>query len=92
MAFDVNDRLTWDWAYEDEGEFPAELGDYRLHMRDPSSYFQMKDGIPYAAQCPPSQVFNPMASPGPVCDYPQNAPETMIYDWAVSKGLVNDQR
>jgi hypothetical protein len=91
-TFDINNRRTWDWVYPDPGQFPDEIGDYRLDPENRESFYQMSDGVPYIMPCPAGQVFNPIVRPGPVCDSPLNCSEADIYGWAVSKGLVNDQR
>ena len=90
-TFDINDRSTWAWI--DDGEVSASWADdegYTVDPNDPESFYQISNGVPYKHSCPTGQVFNPIV--GAVCDYPQNCPEADIYDWAVSKGLVNDQR
>lgn len=92
-TFDINDRSTWAWI--DDGEVSASWADdagYTVNPDDPSSFYQISNGKPYKHPCPEGLVFNPRANPGPVCDWPPNCSEADIYDWAVSKGLVNDQR
>jgi|GEM_PF-3890643 len=91
-TFDVNDRTTWDWRYEHPAEFPDEVGDYRLDMQSAGHFIQMQNGVAHRMPCPLGLIFNPTASPGPICDWPSNMTEEAIYDWAVSRGLVNNQR
>lgn len=91
-TFDINDRSTWDWVYSGPAEFPAEIGDYRLDPTSPHHFYQMSKGVATRMPCGAETVFNPTANPGPVCDNQSNVSEEDIYNWAVSKGLVNDQR
>jgi hypothetical protein len=45
---------------------------YHPNPRDPRTFYECVDGVPQPHQCPLGQIFNPKATPGPVCDYPQN--------------------
>jgi len=91
--FDISDRTTWDWT--ETGPPPqswADDGGYAIHQQDPRLFWQFSDGEPHTMSCPLEQHFNPLAQPGPVCDWPQNIPMADLYDWAVKKGMVRDQR
>ncbi len=92
-AFDINDRTTWDWV---DGEavsgrdVPGLESKFRLNPADPGSFYEVgPDGTPFLQPCPAGLVFNPVDN---VCDWPRDVTEAKIYGWAVSKGLVNDQR
>lgn len=92
MAFNINDRSTWDWTDEavtDDGK------GYSLNPEDRHSFYQFKDGVPYLHQCPMENdshrlVFNPKLG---VCVWSSDNPtDADIYEWAVERGLVKDQR
>jgi hypothetical protein len=95
--FDIKDRNTWAWI--DGGRVTsAWLRDgstFVLNPIDRHSFYQhTQDGHMSLHQCTMvdgvnQQVFNPMLN---VSDWPQNVTEEQVYDWAVSKGLVVDQR
>lgn len=86
MSFDINDRLTWDWV---DNQMAPGVGDYRLDPMSPNCFYQMSNGTPYRQACPSDQVFDPRIN---ACNWPQDCSEADVYDWAVSEGLVNDQR
>lgn len=89
-TFDINDRQTWDWVSR---EVTAAPGD--SYLIDPESrghFYEVSNGVPYRQACPEGLVFDPRVTPGPVCVWPRDGSEADVYDWAVSKGLVNDQR
>jgi hypothetical protein len=92
-TFNINDRSTWAWT--DGGGVQCQPGDgpqYLLNPEDPGSFYQCTDGVPYKHDCPQGLVYNPLANPGPVCDWPHNVNESAVYDWAVKNGYVTDQR
>ena len=93
MAFDINDRKTWAWI---DG---AQTGkEYQLNPDDPTSFYQVQagSGRPYLHQCPiidertgEKQVFDPRLD---ACAFPRDVTEADVYDWAVTNGVVTDQR
>jgi hypothetical protein len=92
VGFNINDRSTWDWTDEavtDDGK------GYSLNPEDRHSFYQFKDGVPYLHQCPMENasdrlVFNPKLG---VCVWSSdNDSDADIYEWAVGRGLVKDQR
>jgi hypothetical protein len=96
VAFNINDRSTWDWI--DDGAVTESWADDNgcaINPTDRNSFYQFKDGVPYLHQCPMESntgrlVFNPKAG---VCDWPADYSDgEEIYEWAVGRGLVNDQR
>jgi hypothetical protein len=90
-TFDINDRSTWAWM--NGFEVRCQPGDgYLIDPLSPKHFYQCSDGVALRMPCPPDHVFNPRVTPGPVCDHPSNVSEADIYDWAVSTGLVDDQR
>lgn len=93
-TFDINNRETWDWVdgIEVRADSSPKDSDYKLDPTSPHHFYQISNGVPHRQACPDGLVFNPSANPGPVCDHPWNCSEADIYDWAVSVGLVNDQR
>ena len=92
-AFDINDRGTWDWVNGltvSADTLPE--GDYKVDPTSRYHFYQISNGVPVRHACPEGLVWNPTVEPGPVCDWPYNFSEADLYDWAVSVGLVNDQR
>jgi hypothetical protein len=95
VAFNINDRSTWDWI--DDGAVTESWADdgYAVNPEDKHSFYQFKDGVPYLHQCPMEdatykQVFNPELG---VCVWSSDNPtDADIYEWAVGRGLVKDQR
>ncbi len=89
--FDINDRSTWDWVGGVvTNDLPGVENDYYLNPADKGSFYQRApDGAPIFMPCPTGMIFNPWDR---VCDHPSQITEAKIYDWAVSKGVVNDQR
>jgi hypothetical protein len=93
--FDINDRSTWAWTtfrLDDVPESWADDGGYTINPSDPGSYIEFQDGVPHYMPCPAGLHFNPFANPGPVCDWPENIHLPALYDWAVKKGMIRDQR
>jgi hypothetical protein len=95
--FDIKDRHTWAWI--DDGRVSASWvrdgSTFVLNPVDRHSYYQQtSEGYMVLHYCSMEnadtrQVFNPLIC---ACDWSQNVTEEQIYDWAVSKGLVVDQR
>jgi hypothetical protein len=94
-SFDIENRQTWAW----EGRWaepnqvdgpPCDDPRYMLHTLRPDAFFEVGEGgIPYRHDCPLGLKFSPFIY---ACDFPQNVPEPKIYEWAVGKGYVADQR
>jgi hypothetical protein len=95
VAFDINDRSTWAWI--DEGSVSESWADdagYTVHPHDRHSFYQFSHGVAYRHQCPMEDsetrlVFNPKVN---VCVWPRDITEAEIYEWAVGRGPVNNQR
>jgi hypothetical protein len=91
VAFNINDRSTWAWTNEavtDDGN------GYSLNPKDKHSFYQFSDGVPYLHQCAMEDqssrlIYNPELN---VCDWSMNHSEAKVYEWAVGRGLVEDQR
>jgi hypothetical protein len=89
-GFDINDRNTWAWTNVGEFAGVPEGGMYGIDTEQRHRFYRRgDDGIPYRHDCPAGQDFNPILR---ACDLPEKCPEDQVYDWAVSKGLVTDQR
>jgi hypothetical protein len=94
VAFDINDRSTWDWVNGGDGVCTSE-DEILINPEDRHSFYQCSNGVPYLQQCPrmnnmaETGVFDPRVG---ACENPANCSEADIYDWAVAQGLVNDER
>jgi hypothetical protein len=94
-GFDIHDRGTWAW--KDDSDGIVRLDDrFALNKDDPHSFYQYgTDGRPYLHQCPIKDAdgnrltFDPRLM---ACDWLDASADADIYDWAVSSGLVADQR
>lgn len=95
MAFDINDRSTWAWI--DQGTVTESWADdagYAINPKDRHSFYHFVDGVANLHRCAwettkDRQVFNPMRR---FCDPARNVSEAEIYNWAIRRGLVKDQR
>lgn len=95
-GFNVNDRKTWSWTAETVDAGYASVDDvYALNVEDPSSFFQFNGDVSTLQHCPlfdgegNRQVYDPTVG---ACVAPSAVDEAEIYDWAVSKGYITDQR
>ena len=94
-TFDIYDRSTWAWTCTSVREVPESWADdkgYTINPAKADSFIEFRDGVPCYMPCPAGLHFNPLANPGPVCDWPENVDLPAVYDWAVKKGMVRDQR
>lgn len=96
MAFDINDRTTWAWI--DGGNVTkswADDGGYAINPNGKTSFYQFTGDVPVQHNCAlgtggtEQLVFDPRAD---ACVFPQDITEAEIHDWAVGRGLVQDQR
>jgi hypothetical protein len=91
VAFNINDRSTWAWtnsAVIDDGN------GYSLNPTDRHSFYQFSHGTPYLHQCAMEDdsnrlVYDPELN---VCVWSADCSEAKVYEWAVGRGLVKDQR
>ncbi|MFD3749029.1 hypothetical protein ACFWVT_01975 [Streptomyces cyaneofuscatus] len=91
-SFDINDRTTWTWINQDDLEFAGfpQGAEFTIHPQHRNRFYQRgKDGAPYQQRCPDGLIYNPMKN---VADHPEECTEDQVYAWAVSNGLVTDQR
>lgn len=94
MTFDINDRSTWTW-----NQISPTFVDGDGYTVDPTSaqhFYQATDGGPVRHPCPEGTMYNPSATPGPICD-PSAGREQQInqdtYQWCLDHGIVTeDQR
>ncbi|MCZ4103391.1 MULTISPECIES: hypothetical protein [Streptomyces] len=90
-GFDINDRSTWDWVNGRDVSFVGFTGgDCLLNPVDAGSFFQRgENDIAVFQSCQGGAVFHAKVG-GVGAGLPGF--EVDNYDWAVSNGLVNDQR
>ncbi len=96
-TFDINDRRTWVWAPSYPLEVPDELGECLPHETRTDAFYQRHFIAGQVRQvvempCAPGLKYFPQVTPGPVCGRPEDCSEAEVYDWAVSEGLIFDQR
>jgi hypothetical protein len=95
--FDIDDRNSWAWKDGVADQGVARIDErYALHLDDRDSWYEFKDGVPNLHKCPIDDgetgsrlIFDPRVM---ACNWPGDSAEEDIYDWAVSSGLVEDQR
>jgi chitin binding peritrophin-A-like protein with CBM14 domain len=92
MAFDVNDRSTWNWVDGGTVECKQPPGSIE-YLIDPTSgvhFYSCSHGVPIRMDCAPGTVYSPWLK---VCDDPANVTEADVYQWCVENGMVApDQR
>ena len=93
-GFDINDRGTWDWINGGQVTSDWARDPAKRCAIDPTSerhlYQIGDDGLLYRLPCGPGSKFDPEQS-ACVLDVVAIS-EADIYQWAVSQGLVTDQR
>jgi hypothetical protein len=91
-----NDRSTWAWNETVLWTDMATRGGYQINPEDRHSFYRWTDDGAHASlyQCETETatdrlVFDPSLN---ACVPPSAITEQQIYEWAVSKGAVTDQR
>lgn len=93
LAFDINDRSTWAWREDEAISF---IDGCAVDPTSEYHFYQTTATGPVRFECPPGCMYNPSATPGPICE-PSGMREQQInqdvYQWCLDHGIVTeDQR